>query len=143
MKIIKSNFFIFLIVFFYVGSVYSCEFKNTSNNIFLNTSAMSVISGKTEVEYVCNLNKPYKIYPNINELKIYDNKENLEISYWLDPSFTEPLSISSPLLGIGSGEIEKKNIYIKITGMGPALNSLGNIVVNKHNLKIKHGLKIE
>lgn len=143
MKLNNFKYIVAVFIYFYISFSYACTFKNTSNQIYLNVSAMSVIGGYTEVEFTCKLNKPYKVYPNINNLQIYDNKENLEISYWLDSSYTKPLSISSPLLGIGSGELEKKTVYIKITGMGPDLTSKGNIVVNKHNLNLKHGLKIE
>ncbi len=121
----------------------ACSFKNTSNHLIFETTAMSVITGSTEIEYQCDANVPYKLFPYTDSIKIFDNNENLEVTYWLDPSFTERLTRGSPIFGIGNGKYEKKKIYVKITGKGPALNSNGNIVVNKHDLNIKHNLVIE
>lgn len=141
----KIKYYVFLICGFIISlsATASCNFKNTSNYVIFETTAMSVISGSVEIDFTCNANYPYKLYPFTDSINVYDNNENLEVTYWLDPGFTEKLTRSSPIFGIGTGKTENYKIYIKVTGKGPALTPKGNIVVNRHNLKLKHNLVIE
>lgn len=143
MKLIKGMLVILSGVIFSASAQAACNFKNTSNFMIFEATAMSVISGSTEVEYQCDSNYPFKLFPYTDAISLHDNNETLEITYWLDSGFTEKLTRANPLFGIGSGKYEKQRIYIKVTGKGPSLNSKGNIVVNKHNLKLKHNLVIE
>ena len=143
MKLFKEMFTVLAGLVFATSAYSACNFKNTSNYMIFEATAMSVISGSTEVEFQCDPNYPFKLFPYTDTINILDNNEMLEITYWLDSGFTERLSRSNPYFGIGNGKFEKQRIYIKVTGKGPALNPKGNIVVNKHNLKLKHNLVIE
>lgn len=143
MNNLKLYISVFVMFFTLLSGANACEQKLVNNQIYFKTSAMSVMEGYLDLEFICPKGQPYKLYPRDDQQFIKNNNEELTVSYWLNSNFSTPVSSKNPYVDSGTGQSTKIRLFIKITGKGPNLNGLGNVVMNKHNLNIKNNIVLE
>lgn len=143
MKNLKRYLLGVVVFFSLIGGANACEQKLLNNQISFKTSAMSVLEGYLDLEFTCPKGQPYRLYPKDDQQFIRNNNEDLTVSYWLNSNFTTPISSKNPFVDFGTGQTTKMRLFVKITGKGPNLNGLGNIVINKHNLNIRNNVVLE